>query len=48
MTIRLRITIVTLVAISVVSAVLVFASRVSHKTDVDRYIKFSLNAKQVL
>jgi methyl-accepting chemotaxis protein len=48
MTIRLRITIVTLIAILLVSAVLVVASNFSHQTVVDRFVQFSLNSKQVL
>lgn len=48
MTIRLRITIVTLIAIILVSAVLAIASNVSHQTEVDRFVHFSLNSKQVL
>ncbi|MES9944672.1 MAG: methyl-accepting chemotaxis protein, partial [Candidatus Thiodiazotropha sp.] len=48
MTIRLRITIVTLIAIILVTAVLVIASNFSHQTEVDRFVQFSLNSKQVL
>jgi methyl-accepting chemotaxis protein len=48
MTIRLRITIVTLIAIVLVTAVLVVASNFSHQTEVDRFVQFSLNSKQVL
>jgi methyl-accepting chemotaxis protein len=48
MTIRLRITIVTLTAILMVAAVLVVASYFSHQTEVDRFVQFSLNSKQVL
>ncbi|MES9985548.1 MAG: methyl-accepting chemotaxis protein [Candidatus Thiodiazotropha sp. 6PLUC6] len=48
MTIRLRITVVTLIAIILVSAVLVIASNYSHQTEVGRYVQFSLNSKQVL
>jgi methyl-accepting chemotaxis protein len=48
MTIRLRITIVTLVAILLVSAVLALAGRFSQQTNMDHFVHFSLNAKQVL
>ena len=48
MTIRLRITAVTLIAICLVSAVLVIASNFSRQTEVDRFVQFSLNSKQVL
>jgi methyl-accepting chemotaxis protein len=48
MTIRLRITIVTLIAILLVTAVLVIAGNISHQTGVDRFVQFSLNSKQVL
>ncbi len=48
MSIRLRITIVTLIAIMLVSAVLVMASVFSHQREVERFVQFSLNAKQVL
>jgi methyl-accepting chemotaxis protein len=48
MSIRLRITIVTLIAILLVTAVLVMASNFSHQREVERFVQFSLNAKQVL
>ncbi len=48
MTIRLRITIVTLIAIMLVAAVLVVTNNISHKNDMGRFVQFSLNSKQVL
>ncbi|MES9992431.1 MAG: methyl-accepting chemotaxis protein [Candidatus Thiodiazotropha sp.] len=48
MTIRLRITIVTLIAILLITAVLVIAGNFSHQKEIDRFVQFSLNSKQVL
>lgn len=48
MTIRLRITIVTLIAIMLVAAVLVVTNNISHKNEMGRFVQFSLNSKQVL